>query len=282
MPDLKEPEFFAADLRRRFPPRIGGALPETLEEYLDLFRPAEPGQVLGEASVFYLRSHVAAQQIAEVNPAARIIAILREPSELLRSLHLQLIYDHIETVKDFRTALSLEDQRRQGEAIPRSSHQPQLLLYSENVRYVDQLKRFHAVFPREQVTVLLYDEFLGDNDRALHHIFRFLDVDDAVSVAPSKANPSTFLRSAFAEDLVHRVSVGRGPVERVVKGATKRILSTRTRRTLLDRAYRSLHAAPLPVDPDLMAELRVRFAPEVANLSDYLDRDVASAWGYEL
>jgi hypothetical protein len=31
-----------------------------------------------------------------------------------------------------------------------------------------------------------------------------------------------------------------------------------------------------------MAELRVRFAPEVANLSDYLDRDVASAWGYEL
>src|SRR5947209_10802498 len=58
MPDLKEPRFFASDLR----PLMGSAaaLPDTFEEYTALFEAAAEGQRVGEASPSYLRSRVAA------------------------------------------------------------------------------------------------------------------------------------------------------------------------------------------------------------------------------
>src|SRR3989442_12151635 len=95
MPDLKEPRFFASDLR----PLMGSdaALPDTLDDYTALFEPAALGQRVGEASPSYLRSHVAAACIAEINPHARIVAILRDPASLVRSLHLQLLKEHVET-----------------------------------------------------------------------------------------------------------------------------------------------------------------------------------------
>ena len=54
-------------------------------------RGARPDQLIGEASPSYLRSHTAAARIAEVQPDARIIAILREPASFLRSVHLQFV-----------------------------------------------------------------------------------------------------------------------------------------------------------------------------------------------
>src|SRR5450432_3386675 len=51
MPDFKEPRFYASDLPSRFQaPRASGLAPETYEDYLTLFEPAAPGQVVGEAS----------------------------------------------------------------------------------------------------------------------------------------------------------------------------------------------------------------------------------------
>src|SRR5271154_4327889 len=121
MPALKEPLFFASDLRARFQRRAAGPLPTSLEEYLPLFSPAQERQRVGEASSSYLWSRVAAANIARLQPSARIVAILREPASFLRSLHLQLLQNHIESEKDLRKALSLEEARRRGKHIPRRS-----------------------------------------------------------------------------------------------------------------------------------------------------------------
>src|SRR6204780_4818563 len=122
MPDMKEPLFFASDLRPYL--KEGGSVaqkpqfPATYDEYLSLFEPATAEQRIGEASSSYLRSRVAASAIAEAQPAARIIAILREPAGLLRSLHLQRLQEKIETEPDLEIALSLEDSRRRGIGVP--------------------------------------------------------------------------------------------------------------------------------------------------------------------
>src|SRR6266566_2098205 len=107
LPDGKEPWFFATDMRPRFQPAMAGRLPQTLDEYLALFAGAKPEQRVGEASSSYLWSATAASGIARVAPAARIIAILREPASFLCSLHLQLLRTHVEVKKDLRRALSL-------------------------------------------------------------------------------------------------------------------------------------------------------------------------------
>src|SRR5437660_5616201 len=180
MPENKEPWFFASELQDRTPPRPGGT-PQTLEEHLPLCEPATAGQLLGEASALYLLSHTAAGRIAAVQPDARIIAILREPASLLRSLHMQFVKSYVETEPDFRKAISLEQDRREGRRVPRYTYWPRALLYSEHVRYVEQLRRYHAAFPPEQVLVMIYDDFRLDNEAAVRTALAFLGVDDTAS-----------------------------------------------------------------------------------------------------
>src|SRR5262245_49697637 len=94
MSELKEPRYFASDLRSRFQPGGSDVFPQTLEQYAQLFAEAGPDQRVGDASPSYLRSRVAAEQIAAVRPDALIIAVLREPASFLRSLHLELVQNH--------------------------------------------------------------------------------------------------------------------------------------------------------------------------------------------
>ena len=42
-----------------------------------------------------------------------------------------------------------------------------------------------------------------------------------------------------------------------------------------------INAPAPPPDERLMAELRLRFLPEVVALSEYLDRDLVALWGYD-
>jgi hypothetical protein len=282
MPEEKEPWFFATDMRPRFQPRRAGVSPETLEQYLSLFAAASAEQRAGEASSSYLWSETAAREIAAVAPEARIIAILREPASFLRSLHLQLLQTHVEDTRDLRRAIALESERSRGRHIPRRSHRPQLLQYSQHVRYVEQLRRYHALFPRERVLVLIYEDFRADNDATVREVLRFLDVDETFAVRATEANPTVLMRSQQLDDVVHAVSVGAGPLSRAAKGLVKAVAPQTLRRSALRFAQqRVVHARPQPVDEQLMLELRRQFKGEVQALSEYLDRDLVSLWGYD-
>ncbi len=282
MPELKEPRFFASDMRQRFQPSRSGALPSTLESYLALFDGAAPQQRVGEASPSYLASHTAAGLIAQLQPDARIVAILREPADFLRSLHLQLLRSHVETVKSLRRAISLEDARREGRNIPRRSHRPAALQYSDHVRYVEQLRRYHAVFPRERVLVLIYDDFRADNEATVRRVLRFLGVDDTAPVETLDANPRVRVRSQQLDELVHHVSVGKGSSARAANAAVKALLPRSMRRRALDATRRHVvQGRPSPPDEALMGELRGRYRPEVQALSEYLGRDLIELWGYD-
>jgi hypothetical protein len=282
LPDSKEPWFFASDMRPRFEPHLAGMPPETLEEYLSLFAEAEPGQRAGEASSSYLWSRTAAARIAEVQPAARIIAILREPASFLRSLHLQLVQTHVESQRDLRTAISLEAARRHGKHVPRRSHRPQLLQYADHVRYAEQLGRYRDLFGSERVQVLVYEDFRRDNEATVRQVLRFLDVDDTLPIEVLDANPTVVLRSQQLDELVHAVSTGRGPLSKAAKSLVKTVTPRGLRRSLFRLAQQRLvHGRPLPPDEDFMLELRRRFRGEVEAVSEYLGRDLVKLWGYD-
>jgi hypothetical protein len=281
MPDMKEPWFFVPELHSPFRRRADGR-PDTIDEYMALFAGAAPGQRAGEASSSYLMSLEAASRIAEAIPAARIIAIVREPASFLRSLHLQFVQTHVEQETDLRTALELEQPRRRGECIPERSARPQVLLYSEHVRYVEQLRRYRDAFPSEQVLVLVYEDFRRDNRATVRQVLRFLEVNADESLEPIQANPSVRVRSRHLHELLQAVSVGRGPVSRAAKSSLKRITSRPLRRRALRGIRRGvLFAEPEPLDEALMLELRRRYKPEVVALSEYLGRDLVSLWGYD-
>ena len=270
MPELGT-QFFAVEQKKT---------PETLEEYLSLFEEARPEQRVGEMSRGYLRSRTAASGIAELQPDAKIIVVLREPASFIRSLHLELLQDHVETEKDLRKAIERDEAtRRNGEADP----DRQGLMYSpERVAYVEQLRRFDALLPRENVLVLIYEEFRADNESTIKEVLRFLDVDDTFAVDAKDANPTVLVRSPRLHETVRSVYMGRGRLGATAARALKALLPRRLRRDALGSMRRHvLYSQPSPPDGELMLELRRRSKGEVEALSEYLGRDLVKLWGYD-
>jgi hypothetical protein len=284
MPAVKEPRYFATDLRSRFQGEAGPGRPQTLEAYMALFAAARADQLVGDASATYLRSKVAAQGIAQAQPQARIVAVLREPASYIRSLHLQLLASNVESERELRRALALEDERREGRSVPAHTHHPEALLYSEHVRYVEQLRRFHDAFGRERVLVLVYEDFKRDNRAVFKEMLRFLDLDDAqVEIEPVRTKPVREARSVLAHRAVNRVRLAKRAPERV--GPLARAVATLIPAAARSQRFgarwrRALYADQKPPDEELMSELRERFRPEVEALSEYLDRDMIARWGY--
>jgi hypothetical protein len=286
MPDLKEPRFFMRDASSRVPNATGRTRPRTLEDYLALFAGARPEQRAGEASPQYIRSPAAARRIAEVQPDARIIAILREPTSFLRTYHFENVGSAIENERDLRKAMALESSRREGKCIPRRCQAPDRLFYSDHVRYVEQLRRYHAVFPSEHVLPLIYDDFRRDNEATVRKVLRFLDVDDSLPIATIEVTSGK--RKAVRFMSLHHVTramkrarhnpAAAGRVSRTVNALTPGPLRGHRLEYLWRRVVYSI---PPPPDEQFMLELRRRFKPEVVALGDYLGRDLVTLWGYD-
>jgi hypothetical protein len=278
MPELKEPNYFARELVYK---PLAADFPTTLDHYLSLFASAQPGQRAGEASIFYLWSHTAAHQIAQLRSDGRIIVMLREPVSFLHSLHLQFIKAGVETEHDLRHALALEEERRNGRHLPRDGYWPQLLPYSEHMRYMDQLRRYQDAFPADQILVLIYDDYRQDNAAILRKILRFLDLDDTVPLSTNDVNQSTRIRARRIKKLMDGASEGRGAGFATFKVAVESITTQRQRRAAQDVVRRYIvYGKPRDPEHDLVMELRRRYKSEVVALSEYLGRDLVTLWGY--
>jgi hypothetical protein len=165
---IKEPHYFAEDLPKY---RVAS----TLAEYEALFSDASAQHLhAGEGSVFYLVSEVAIRKIMIFDPSARLIVMLRNPVEMVHSLHAQLLYSRDESVSDFDAAWRMIAQRRDGRRVPAQCRAPKLLEYDSVGRYGAQLERLLASCPREQVLVLLYEDFCRDPAAAYRAVIDFL------------------------------------------------------------------------------------------------------------
>jgi Sulfotransferase domain len=278
LPDVKEPRYFVPELLR--PDRKLS----TLDGYLELFAGADDAQRVGEASPQYIRSQTAARAIADMQPAARIVVILREPASFLRSFHLQMVQSNIEPQRDFRKALALVEARRRGERLPRNCRSREPLLYTDHVRYVEQLHRFYAVFAPEQVLVVIYDDFRRDNAATVRDVLRFLGVDDSPPIETVQTRPLKAVRSQTLRHLADSARTARqNPASatafgRGVNALTPSVLRSERVRT----KWRSLvYKQPPAPEPELMRELRRRLKAEVETLSSHLERDLVSEWGYD-
>lgn len=249
--NLKEPGFFAPDLRAG---AAGGKRPGTLAEYLALYAGATPGQLAGDATPWYLSTPSAAAEIAALQPAARVIAIFREPADFLRSLHAQHVQDHVETETDLRQALALEPSRREGKNIPRGCPRPRALRYSDYVSYVEQLRRFQAVFPPEQILVLIYEDFRRDNECTMRSVLHFLGADDAAPIEVLDANPTVGVRLPRLYELVRLLSFGDGSLPQRGRWLIKALTTQSFRHRALALQRRMQWSRPQPSDEALMLE----------------------------
>jgi hypothetical protein len=276
---IKEPRYFATELHFRDRP---GGTPKTLADYKAWFSAAEPGQLVGDVSPDYLWSEHAPRLIAEAQPQARIVAILREPASFLHSLHRQWLRHYVETESDFRKAIELEQPRREGREIPLDTYWPKGLFYTEHARYVQQLRRYQELFGRERVLVLIYDDYRRDNEATVRSVLRFLHVDEDVPIRPRESNESVDVHSPRLHALLRKLTIADHPASRAVNRTLKALTPPSFRQRALSTVRkRVVFGEPAAPDAQFMAELRSRFKPEVVALSEYLDRDLVGLWGYD-
>lgn len=169
---LKEPEFFATD----FP----GRLVKSLANYLSLFDDADPTihRAIGEASTIYLCSTDAVSNILEFQPDAKIIVMLRNPVDLVVSLHRQLLKVGNENITDFLEAWDAEKERRTGKRIPPFCREPKFLYYSEYGKLGTQLKRVMDIVPKGQLKIIVFDDFVNNTRTIYQETLAFLGLAD--------------------------------------------------------------------------------------------------------
>jgi len=167
LPSLKEPHYFLEDIF------VQGAV-LSLRDYLDLFKNAPPYAMLGEASVWYFYSDVAIRRIMEVSPAAKIIVILRYPTEAAEALHAHKVFNLTEDIANFEEAWNAQTDRAAGQRIPLHCDEPFQLQYAAVYNYPPQLRRLMEVVPAEQIKVVIYEEFFSDPQRGFASVLDFL------------------------------------------------------------------------------------------------------------
>jgi hypothetical protein len=120
--------------------------------------------ITGESSPSYLAGKQVPQRVAEVVPEARLIALLRNPVDRAYS-HYQM------DVRVGQMRLSFEQVIDEAEISRGKSRR-----YLVRGIYVDQLKRWHQFFDREQLLVLKSEDFFSTTQDTLKRILNFLDL----------------------------------------------------------------------------------------------------------
>jgi len=257
----KEPNYFCQDITSDY------CSAKTEEEYLSLCFPKDMDQyaIVGDGSVSSLYSETAVQNILRFNPDAKFIVMLRNPIELVYSLHRQLINADQEDVEDFIEAWRLQDQRKRGGAIPKGCLMPKALQYGDVGKLGEQIERLYRQVPKNRVMIIHFDDFERDTAKVYQSVLLFLGLPDGPEVDFRVENESK-----------QRLSVG---LHRFIKYVCmfKDKFNIQTSFGILTfifrKNFRSFKRAALP--NKFYDELAEYFRNDIEHLSELIERDCA-------
>ena len=275
LPFYKEPHFFGSDL-------IGSRFQQFRDQpkkYLKLFRDARGVKRIGESSPWYLVSENAAAEIHAYDPAAKIIIMLRNPVDMMYSMWSQFRYSGNEQIESFEEALAAESERRAGKRFRRAAHCISGLFYRDVARFSRQVQRYFEQFGRENVLVIIFDDFRADTAASYRAALQFLGVDSAFNTNFDIRNPNKKVRLAWLQQMI----VGSGFSLMLLKD---RLTYLATTHALVPYSYRTRavegviaaytrYESRSPLTPELRLALAREFEGDIDALSALLGRDLS-------
>ena len=283
---VKEPHYFSQH-------DLTGLAEEALrarveQEYLGRFYPDRngDGRMLAEGSVSYLYTPEQMAAVVRMWPEARFVLAVRNPLDMLPSLHQRLLFIGSEVVPDFETAWALCADRRAGHSIPRTCPDARWLLYDEIGKIGAYVERFFAAVGRERCFVSVFDDILAEPKDVYRDLLAFLDLpyeerSDFVAQRPSQGfrsgalqrllkRPPRVVGAAMGGEKyfqrMRRLDDAQRPPPVLVRAVFA------ARRRLLD--WNRTSPPPLRVSEAFREQLADIFAPDVARLSQLIERDL--------
>jgi hypothetical protein len=178
--------------------------------YLYLFHDAGDRKRVGEASTPYLTSPESAGRIKAAIPDAKVIISLRNPVVRAYSLY-KWMHDHgYEKIASFPEALTAEEAWRldNDEFKTNNGQYYHNFLYYHSGLFFQQVKRYFDIFGREQVHVLIFEEFVKTPLEHVRRLFEFLGVTPGFDPKLEVHNPSALryppLESSLRSELARR------------------------------------------------------------------------------
>ncbi len=247
---------------------------------------AETDRRVGEGSPTYLFASQALERILRINPDAKFIAVVRNPVEMIRSLHLRLLFILEEDEPDLAKAWDLQEARARGAQLPPRCSDPRLLRYRELGGLATQIERLYRIAGREQSLVLVLDDLIREPRKVYEQVLGFIGVDDDGRTEFPRQRQSQAYRSRTLQRLLYKPPksvvdwIDRSRVERLpTQGDGTAVRTKRDLRARIKRLHNRLRdwntRGAVPLDSRTRAVLRDAFAPEVARLSVVLDRDLS-------
>jgi len=269
MPIKRGMHYFGSDLP--FPD-----LPERFDInlYAGHFRDAENEKIVCETSVWYVFSERAPQEFRKLCDTAKVIIMVRDPVETVYSLHSRLVWMGNENIFDFKKALEAETSRRSMLGNPLTPPLASPLLYRDVIKYADYLKIFLDVMGKENVHVMIYDDFAKDTAGEYKKALEFLGIDTGFAPAFQVMNPHRTVRSEYVHSLVADPP---RPLKAVGRNRTMATVLDKLKLKKIIVKLNSKSPRRTPLDPDLEDRLREEFRPEVEKLGDLLGVDL-SRW----
>ena len=249
MSSLKGTRYFMYDPDN---PEEGENLPvRSLEQYSSFFAESarEGIAAVGEVSPSYMHSETAARRIQETLPNVKLVASLRNPVDKVYS---QFQMDMRRLPKSERIQLTCENAER---------------WYGAGL-YFKHLKAYYQRFPRDQIKIYLFEDWIKNPSGMIADLYRFLEIDDT-----------------FKPDLDTLYNSGGTPKNEVVGQLLKhrpiyiklKPLVPKFVRAQANRLRNSNMKKAPPLDPEVRAYISGMFAEDVESLRQLLDNDL-DAW----
>jgi len=215
MSPIKEPNYFSVKtIQENSPERPI----RDKKKYLNLFKKVKNEKFFGEASTTYLSDEKAPYLIHDVIPDAHILVSLRDPVERVFSEYLML--------------------KKQGWLKTNFSEDIQIALKKESYRfgpnrrlvvglYFQSLRRYLNVFGKDNVKIIVFEEFIENPKKTIEEILKFLRVDFFLDDFKGKPyNPYAVYRGQISQKIL-RNKVITSIVERTLPQSLRSIIRTK-------------------------------------------------------
>ncbi len=181
MSNVKEPNFFSSNEIAEL--YYDNTVIKKMSDYIKLFDHPN-NKILGESSVSYIYYSSVAKKIFNHNSNAKIIIIIRNPVDRAFSHFLmdnRLGYCNI----NFKEVIS------NPKKYPLFYQQ-----YVEIGHYHEKLKAYIDIFKKENIKILIYEDFINETQKHVNEVFDFLEIKRfKVDVSPKNRykKPSNFV-----------------------------------------------------------------------------------------
>jgi hypothetical protein len=238
--------------------------------YLQQFSSAKPDDVLGEDSTTYLASTLAFKRIAAQSKAIKIVVILRQPTARAYSQYWHML-------RTGRATYNFEDTLE---------YCPETII--NRSLYLTQLQHLYALFPREQIKVVLFEDFLADREKTIHSICQFIGVDESLLSSEALAlheNSASLPKYLLLQRLKNRWLRKAGNIayqQYFSLSAEKPFWQNLSCVKVVDALHRKINPLiakkPPKINVATKAYLDSYFSEHLQGINELLQRDVLTIW----